>query len=564
MSASDPWPRIPGYELLRAIGAGGMGSVHLAKREGRAGVCAVKVLKPELMTSPAVVRRFEKEIEVLMLQRHPGIVRLLDAGRTWDGRLYLSTGFLAGHDLFRVIHRVGPLPPPSWLQVALQFLDALAGAHELTREDGGDLRLIHRDIKPENLMVGYDGRLTILDFGLASVRLDDERSRLTRVGQVMGTPKYMAPEQIMDPETVSTATDVFSAAVTLCVSAAGRTTGDDLPNGDDKLPLGELWARLSNPRWPALSQLAPQMPPDFDPVFRKALAVDAAERYPSARSFADALRAAAPFPAASAERLGLLMKAHFAREQLELESWLAEHDAPAPVAETTQPAARRPQVRFADEPGTAVTELASSRSEPSVQPRRRPWALAFAAALLLVAGAVGVWGRRPPPGEGANAETTVARPRPQVRPLPNATPRDPSPQGEMPAPGANGGGPSTAAKDVAPPPSEPPPTPRPGRQRRRSASEARPSTSARPPLLEGSAAAPEASAPLEDARRKDVLGAWHRFDALQAQDMDPQLKTVKALEILRSVAPLDPDDPCGRRALYASTIEAYARRCRPN
>jgi hypothetical protein len=68
---------------------------------------------------------------------------------------------------------------------------------------------------------------------------------------------------------------------------------------------------------------------------------------------------------------------------------------------------------------------------------------------------------------------------------------------------------------------------------------------------------------LQDARRKDVLGAWRRFDALLAAEMDPQLRTLKALELLREVAPLDPDDPCGRRALYASTLEDYAGRCRP-
>ena len=553
MASSDSWPRIPGYELLKQVGAGGMGSVYIAKRQGRSEVCAVKVLKSELMGSPLVVRRFEKEIEVLMLQRHPGIVQLLDAGRAWDGRLYLSTRYLPGQDMFRVIHRVGPMPPPSWLQVALQFLDALAGAHELAGEDRRSLRLIHRDIKPENVVLGYDGGLTILDFGLASVRLDDERSRLTRIGQVMGTPKYMAPEQIMDPESVSAATDVFSAAVTLTVSAAGRTTGSDLPNGDDKLPLGELWARLSNPDWPLLSRLAPQLPPDFDPVFRKALAVDQDERFSTARGFAEALRAAAPFAAAPRERLGTLIQSCFEKERIEIESWLAQHAAPEPVAEATQAASTRPRICLSNEPGTAVTELASRPEKKSIpaapepRGRGRTWVWTAAAVALLSAGGAGLLDQmRSTPVPAASASA----PRPTVRPVPNATPR---PSLALKPPRA-GRLPDEAEPD---PDEESRARPAPIRRRRP------PPTRPDPPPTPPRARTESQEMSLQDARRKDVLGAWRRFDALLAAEMDPQLRTLKALELLREVAPLDPDDPCGRRALYASTLEDYAGRCRP-
>lgn len=536
VASSDPWPTIPGYELLREIGAGGMGSVFLAKRRGQAAVCAVKVLKSELMASSTVVRRFEKEIEVLMLQQHPGIVRLLDAGRTLEGRLYLTTGFLSGHDLFRVIHRVGPMPGPAWLQLALQFLEALADAHE-SRREGRPLRLIHRDLKPENLMLDYEGRVTILDFGLASVRLNDERSRVTRVGQVMGTPKYMAPEQIVDPESVSPATDVFSAAVTLSVIAAGRTTGADLPNGDDKLPLGELWAKLSDPQWPALSKLAPQMPPDFDPVFQRALSTDARVRFPSARGLLTAVREAAPFPPLAPERLGLLLRGHFEQERLDMEAWLAQHVAPEPMAEATRAGPLRPKVRFTESPGTAVTELARLTK---TRPRAGLVALGFGlVAALAVAGALAL-------GPSAPEAPPRVVPAPSAQPSASAVPsppRPPSPRTPAEVTGKAQDAPSASRRPVRRPPPAPATTP-PSPSRKRPPPD-------EPPTLEAE----------REARRAQV---WRQFDALQVQDLEPGDRAVKALELLREVAPLDPDDPCGRRALYASRMDDYVRRCRPD
>lgn len=540
VASSDPWPDIPGYQLLKEVGAGGMGSVYLAKRRAQADLCAVKVLKGELMASSTIVRRFEKEIEVLMLQRHPGIVQLLDAGRTVEGRLYLTTSFLQGHDLFRVIHRVGPMPGPTWLQLALQFLDALASAHESSSE-GRALRLIHRDLKPENLMLDYAGRLTILDFGLASVRLNDERSRVTRVGQVMGTPKYMAPEQIVDPESVSPATDVFSAAVTLAVIAAGRTTGRDLPNGDDKLPLGELWAKLSDPDWPALSALAPQIPPDFDPVFERALSTEAKNRFPSARGFVAALRMAAPFPASAPERLGLLLQGHFERERLETEGWLAQHAGSEQLSEPTRAGLVRPQVQFTEAPGTAVTQLAArerAQTTPKAPRSVWPWAL------VLVIAATG----------GLIAAGSLTPPAP-----PEAPPR------VLPTPSAQ---PSATALEtpllVAP--ESPPPATRSTPDRtepRRPARQAAPRRPSPRPLAPTPEDGPEDPPTLEAQRTTQSLETWRRFDALLAEDLDPAVRTVQALELLKNVAALDPDDPCGRRALYASRLEDYVRRCRP-
>jgi serine/threonine-protein kinase len=329
-------PRIQGYEVLGKLGAGGMGSVYAARRHGDPGLCALKVLNQSLLGREFAVRRFWKEVEVLMLQRHPGILQLRDAGHARDGRLYLATELIAGTDLFRLIQRAGPMPLPHWLELAQQFLTALDAAHGLTGPRGERLDLIHRDLKPENLMLTFDGRVVVLDFGLAQARVDGERSRITRAGQVMGTPKYMAPEQIVDPDSVSHRTDIYAAAIVLYVTAVGRTQGRDLPNGDDQAPLASMWAQMMAPEWRPLSSIAPQVPVSIDEAVFRGLALEVDDRPPSARAFLQSLLSAAGSPASGPERLGAFVSAQFRKERADFEAWLGLHEGTSTDAPATQ------------------------------------------------------------------------------------------------------------------------------------------------------------------------------------------------------------------------------------
>jgi len=302
-AADERFPEVPGYRVLEQIGAGGMGAVYLAQRAGASRPCALKVMRHALGRHEPNVRRFWREVRVLMLHRHPGVVDLVDAGRTTDGRLYLETRLVGGRDLFAIIQRSRALSLELWLTVAEQLLSALASVHSLTGPEGQPLGLVHRDLKPENVMVDGSGRVVILDFGLARASTPDA-TRITRPGQVMGTPKYMAPEQIVAPEAVGPRTDQYAAAVVLYHAAVGRTVGADLPNGDDRCPIPELWAQLMEPAWRPLSELAPQIPGKVDRVFQRAMAVEPGERFGSVARFRDELFRVAGRDAAPLEALG--------------------------------------------------------------------------------------------------------------------------------------------------------------------------------------------------------------------------------------------------------------------
>lgn len=337
--SDQPWPRVEGYQILRQLGAGGMGSVYAARRVGDPALCALKVLNKSLISREFAVRRFWKEVEVLMLQRHPGILGLRDAGHAADGRLYLATELIHGTDLFKLIHRAGPMPLPVWLELSGQLLEAISAAHSLRGPNGHPLRLVHRDMKPENIMVTFGGRVVVLDFGLAQARSDDDsRSRITKAGQVMGTPKYMAPEQIMNPDAVDQRTDVYSTAIVLYVSALGRTHGPDLPNGDDKMPLAQLWAQMMDPHWLPISSVAPQIPMPMDPVFARGLAIEMDER-PDAATLGQMIREAAGSGACGPHRLGEFVSSQFRAERAAMDAWMAQFEG---TPEEQMPTGYRP------------------------------------------------------------------------------------------------------------------------------------------------------------------------------------------------------------------------------
>jgi serine/threonine protein kinase len=199
-------PAIPGYEILEVLGRGGMGVVYKARQTKLDRLVALKVLPPETSSDPAFAERFGREARALARLSHPNIVTVHDFGQT-DGQSYFVMEFVEGASLRQRL-RAGRMSPGEALAVAAQVCDALGYAH--------DEHIVHRDIKPENILLDRRGRVKIADFGLVKL-LARKGADYTLTGpwQVMGTLKYMAPEQVDNPLAVDHRADIYALGVVL-------------------------------------------------------------------------------------------------------------------------------------------------------------------------------------------------------------------------------------------------------------------------------------------------------------------------------------------------------------
>ena len=197
--------RVGPYEVLAAIGAGGMGEVYRARDSRLRRDVAVKVLPAAFAADPGRMRRFEQEARAAGMLNHPNILVVYDVG-THDGWPYLVTELLEGQTLRQKLQE-GDIPQRKALECAQQIARGLAAAHER--------HITHRDLKPENLFVTRDGIVKILDFGLAKLGAEgfNEESTLgpgTIPGSVLGTANYMSPEQVRGQKAITDPT--FSAS----------------------------------------------------------------------------------------------------------------------------------------------------------------------------------------------------------------------------------------------------------------------------------------------------------------------------------------------------------------
>lgn len=194
----------PQLEVLKLIGRGGMGAIYQARQPTLDRMVALKLLPPPAAGSPDFSERFNREARALARLVHPNIVAVHEFGRVRDWHYFLME-YVDGANL-RQMERAGRLSPREALAIIPQICDALQYAH--------DEGVVHRDIKPENVLVDRKGRIKIADFGLAKMlRADPESVRLTCEGQVMGTPHYMAPEQVEHPLEVDHRADIYSLGV---------------------------------------------------------------------------------------------------------------------------------------------------------------------------------------------------------------------------------------------------------------------------------------------------------------------------------------------------------------
>src|SRR6185295_13562875 len=183
------------------LGKGGMGVVFKARQKALDRIVALKVLPPASAASPGFADRFQREAKAMARLQHPNIVGVFEFGES-GGLFYLVLEFVDGVNV-REAMAAGRIRPDDALTIVPQICDALQYAH--------DRGVVHRDIKPENVLVGRDGRIKIADFGLA--KLADREAgdpSLTGAGQVMGTLRYMAPEQWERPKDVDHRADIYS------------------------------------------------------------------------------------------------------------------------------------------------------------------------------------------------------------------------------------------------------------------------------------------------------------------------------------------------------------------
>jgi WD40 repeat protein/predicted Ser/Thr protein kinase len=275
---TGPPPTIPGHKLLRELGRGGMGTVYEAEQDTPHRSVALKVIRPGL-ASPQLLKRFTREAEILGRLHHPGIAQVFEAGLTADGQPFFAMELIRGEPLDSYARR-HTLDTRARLALLARVCDAVQHAHEHG--------VIHRDLKPANILVDQAGQPRILDFGVARLADADLQTTTARTvaGQLLGTPSYMSPEQVMAaPTTLDARSDVYTLGVILFELLADR-----LPYDLQHLPLPEV-ARVIREQDPTrLSSVNAMFRGDVETIVAKALAKDTARRYASAGELAADLR----------------------------------------------------------------------------------------------------------------------------------------------------------------------------------------------------------------------------------------------------------------------------------
>ncbi len=266
--ASEKLVEIDQYVLKEKLGGGGMGEVFLAEHRLLKRPCAIKLIRPELAKDPAILARFEREVRTTAQLRHPNTVGIYDFGHLEDGTFFYVMEYLPGLTLQQLVEKYGPLPPGRVVYLAQQICEALSEAHSIG--------LIHRDIKPGNILLcdlgGQHDIAKLFDFGLVrKVEEDGQASKLTQAGLILGTPRYMSPEQVTGEE-IDQRSDLFSLGAVAFFLLTGQAPFEG-PNA-----LAVMYARIKDPvRAP--SQLCPDMPQDLDQIVVRCLARDKSKRF---------------------------------------------------------------------------------------------------------------------------------------------------------------------------------------------------------------------------------------------------------------------------------------------
>jgi len=271
------------YEILSAIGAGGMGEVYKARDTRLDRIVAIKVLPAHLADRAELRERFDREAKTIASLNHPHICTLYDTGHQ-DDIDFLVMEYLEGETLAQRLLK-GPLPLEQVLQYAIEISDALDKAHRKG--------VTHRDLKPSNIMLTKTGT-KLLDFGLAKLKQEATPANvslsdlptavdpLTAQGTIVGTLQYMAPEQLEGKE-VDARTDIFAFGAVVYEMATGKRAFEGKSQAS-------LIAAILEKEPPAMSTLQPMTPPVLDRVVKRCLAKDADDRWQTARDLEGELK----------------------------------------------------------------------------------------------------------------------------------------------------------------------------------------------------------------------------------------------------------------------------------
>ena len=257
------------YEILAMLGQGGMGAVYKARDIELDRTVALKVIRPEFAGQPEILQRFKQELILARKVTHRNVIRIFDLGEA-SGIKFITMDFIDGHDLKSVLVHEGKLPPERAVGIILQVCLALEAAHS----EG----VVHRDLKPQNIMLDKQGRVSVMDFGIARSL---EFGGMTQTGALIGTPEYMSPEQVRG-EHVDARSDLFTLGIIIQELLVGK-----LPF-QAATAMASMYKRTSE-RAVSVRQLDPSVPAYLSEIVARCLEIDPNARFQSARELHDAL-----------------------------------------------------------------------------------------------------------------------------------------------------------------------------------------------------------------------------------------------------------------------------------
>jgi len=259
------------YEILQLLGQGGMGAVYQARDRELDRLVALKVIRPELAGRPEILQRFKQELILARQVTHRNVIRIFDLAEA-DGIKFISMQFIEGQDLRALLAEKGKFTVEEAVGIMQQVCLALEAAHA----EG----VVHRDLKPQNIMLDKQGKVSVMDFGIArSVELGG----MTQTGALMGTPEYMSPEQVRG-EHVDARSDLFTLGIIFCELLTGK-----MPYQAESA-MGLMFKRTQE-RAMSAAQLDPSLPTPVSDIVAKCLEIDPELRYQSATAIRQDLEA---------------------------------------------------------------------------------------------------------------------------------------------------------------------------------------------------------------------------------------------------------------------------------